>query len=165
MLWVKGVSALLSHEDIDRVVTEYSPMLLRLAASRLPVADAEDAVQEAFLRLLTAAPSFRDAGHEKAWLIRTTLQRASDIRRKAEQRNVPLEDVTEPVAPESPGEELRSAVRALPEMYGAVIHLHYYEGYSIKEIAKLLGLPAATVGTRLARGRERLRQMLREDVV
>ena len=57
------------------------------------------------------------------------------------------------------------AVRALPEMYGAVIHLHYYEGYSIKEIAKLLGLPAATVGTRLARGRERLRQMLREDVV
>ena len=83
---------------------------------------------------------FRDAGHEKAWLIRTTLQRASDIRRKAEQRNVPLEDVTEPAAPESPGEELRSAVRALPEMYGAVIHLHYYEGYSIKEIAKLLGL-------------------------
>ena len=43
--------------------------------------------------------------------------------------------------------------------------VHYYEGYSIKEIAKLLGLPAATVGTRLARGRERLRQMLREDVV
>ena len=118
---------MLSHEDIDRVVTEYSPMLLRLAASRLPVADAEDAVQEAFLRLLTAAPSFRDAGHEKAWLIRTTLQRASDIRRRAEQRNIPLEDITEPMAPESPGEELRSAVRALPEMYGAVIHLHYYE--------------------------------------
>ena len=41
--------------------------------------------------------------------------------------------------------------------------VHYYEGYSIKEIAKLLGLPAATVGTRLARGRERLRQMLKED--
>ena len=41
---------------------------------------------------------------------------------------------------------------------------HYYEGYTIKEIAKLLGLPAATVGTRLARGRERLRQLLKEDV-
>ena len=43
--------------------------------------------------------------------------------------------------------------------------VHYYEGYSIKEIGTLLGLPAATVGTRLARGRERLRQMLKEDVV
>ena len=44
-----------------------------------------------------------------------------------------------------------------------MIHLHYYEGYSIKEMGKLLGLPAATVGTRLARGRERLRQILKEE--
>ena len=149
-----------------RLIEENQLTMYRTAKAILhQEADVEDAVQEAFLRLLTARPVFRDPEHEKAWLIRTTLQRASDIRRKAEQRNVPLEDVTEPAAPESPGEELRSAVRALPEMYGAVIHLHYYEGYSIKEIAKLLGLPAATVGTRLARGRERLRQMLREDVV
>ena len=155
-----------TDETISRIVADYSDMLLRLASARLDsAADAEDAVQEAFLRLLTARPVFRDGGHEKAWLIRTTLQRASDIRRKADQRNIPLEDVAEPAAPESAGEELRSAVRALPEMYGAVVHLHYYEGYSIKEIGKLLGLPAATVGTRLARGRERLRQMLREDVV
>lgn len=169
VLRVKGVRNVVpfgTDETISRIVSAYSDMLLRLACTRLDsAADAEDAVQEAFLRLLTARPVFRDPEHEKAWLIRTTLQRASDIRRKAEQRNVPLEDVTEPMAPESPGGELRAAVRALPEMYGAVIHLHYYEGYSIKEIAKLLGLPAATVGTRLARGRERLRQMLREDIV
>lgn len=155
-----------TDETIRRVVETYSDMLLRLACTRLDsAADAEDAVQEAFLRLLTARPVFRDAEHEKAWLIRTTLQRAGDIRRKAERRTLPLEEIPEPAAPDSPGEELRSAVRALPEMYGAVIHLHYYEGYSIKEIAKLLGLPAATVGTRLARGRERLRQMLKEDAV
>ena len=155
-----------TDETISRIVADYSDMLLRLASARLDsAADAEDAVQEAFLRLLTARPVFRDGEHEKAWLIRTTLQRASDIRRKADQRNIPLEDVAEPAAPESAREELRSAVRALPEMYGAVVHLHYYEGYSIKEIGKLLDLPAATVGTRLARGRERLRQMLREDVV
>ncbi len=155
-----------TDETICRIVSNYSGMLLHLACARLSsTADAEDAVQETFLRLLTARPVFRDADHEKAWLIRTTLQRASDIRRRADLRNVPLEDIAEPMAPERPGEELRSAVRALPEMYGAVIHLHYYEGYSIKEIAKLLGLPAATVGTRLARGRERLRQMLKEDAM
>ncbi len=156
-----------TDETIRRVVETYSPMLLRLACTRLgSAADAEDAVQEAFLRLLTARPVFRDAEHEKAWLIRTTLQRASDIRRKAEQRNIPLEEAAEAAVPfEDPGSGLRAAVRALPEMYGAVIHLHYYEGYSIKEIGNLLGLPAATVGTRLARGRERLRQMLKEDAV
>ena len=55
-------------------------------------------------------------------------------------------------------------MQALPEKYSAVIHLHYYEGYSIREIGKLLGLPAATVGTRLARGRDRLRSMLKEEI-
>ncbi|WP_297870402.1 RNA polymerase sigma factor [uncultured Oscillibacter sp.] len=155
-----------TDETISRVVEAYSPMLLRLAAARLQsAADAEDAVQEAFLRLLTAAPVFRDAEHEKAWLIRTTLHRASDLRRQAERRNVPLEDVSESAGEETAdrGRAVREAVQALPEKYASVIHLYYYEGYSMKEIARLLGLPAPTVGTRLARGRERLRQMLKEE--
>ena len=153
-----------TEETICRLVREYSDMLLRLACTRLPsVSDAEDAVQEVFLRLLTAPVSFRDAGHEKAWLIRATLHRASDIRRQAERRNLPLDEAAYTAAPE-PELDLLRAVQALPERYSAVIHLHYYEGYSIKEIGKLLGLPAATVGTRLARGRERLREMLKEEI-
>lgn len=153
-----------TDEIISRIVERYSSMLLHLAATRLDSpADAEDAVQEVFLKLLTARPVFRDSEHEKAWLIRTTLHRASDIRRSAEHRNLPLEETAEPAAQEDPL-SLVSAVRALPDKYSAVIHLYYYEGYSIKEIAKTLGLPAATVGTRLARGRERLRQILKEDV-
>ena len=152
-----------TDETISRVVTEYSSMLLRLACTRLDdAADAEDAVQETFLKLLTARPAFRDPDHEKAWLIRTTLHRASDIRRAAEKRNVPLEEAAQAAAPEQTN-VLLSAVRALPEKYSAVIHLYYYEGYSIKEIAAMLGLPVPTVGTRLARGRERLRQMLKEE--
>ena len=153
-----------TDEEIQRIVTVYSTMLLRLACTRLSsTADAEDAVQETFLKLLTTAPVFRDAGHEKAWLIRTTLHRASDIRRQAEKRNLPLEEAAQTAAPE-PGTDLLQAVQALPEKYGAVIHLHYYEGYSIREIGTLLGLPAATVGTRLARGRERLRELLKEEI-
>lgn len=152
-----------TDETICRVVEEYSPMLLRLASTRLDsTADAEDAVQEAFLKLLTARPVFRDAEHEKAWLIRTTLHRASDLRKAAARRNVPIEEAISAAAP-ADDNNLLSAVRALPEKYSSVIHLHYYEGYSIKEIAKMLGVPAPTVGSRLARGRERLRQMLKED--
>ena len=141
-------------------------MLLRIAMTRLPSpADAEDVVQEVFLKLLTARPQFRDPEHEKAWLIRATLHRACDMARAAARRDLPLED-----AELLPGGELPepspilSAVQALPAKYSAVIHLYYYEGYSLKEISKLLRLPVPTVGTRLSRGRERLRQLLKEDV-
>ena len=152
-----------TEEQISRLVAEYSPMLLRLACTRLrDAADAEDAVQEVFLRLLTTRPVFRDAEHEKAWLIRTTLHRAADLQKAAAKRNVPLEEAVQAAVPE-PESALLDEVRSLPEKYSAVIHLHYYEGYSIREIAKLLGVPAPTVGTRLARGRERLRQLLKED--
>ena len=141
-------------------------MLLRIAMTRLASpADAEDVVQDVFLKLLTARPQFRDDEHEKAWLIRATLHRACDMARMAERRTLPLED-----AEVLPGRELPepspilSAVQALPAKYSAVIHLYYYEGYSIKEVANLLQLPVPTVGTRLYRGRERLRRILKEDV-
>ena len=149
-------------DNIRRVVEQYSDLLLHIALTRTDsAADAEDVVQDAFLKLLTCGPRFRDEAHEKAWLIRTTLYLSYDLRRSASRRNVPLEEAadteTETVPP------LLSAVRSLPDKYGAIIHLHYYEGYTIREISKLLRLPAATVGTRLARGRERLKQLLEEE--
>lgn len=154
----------MEREEFNRCAAKYQDTVYRVALNCFgSAADAEDAVQEVFLRLLSAPVSFRDAGHEKAWLIRTTLHRASDIRRQAEKRNLPLEEAAQTAAPE-PGTDLLQAVQALPEKYGAVIHLYYYEGYSIREIGTLLGLPAATVGTRLARGRERLRELLKEEI-
>jgi len=155
-----------TDEYIAGVVARYSDMLLRLAMTRLSSpADAEDAVQEVYLRLLTAKPRFRDGEHEKAWLIRATLQRASDIRRRSGGRELPLEEAGQ-VEARSVGEgsDILSAVQALPQKYSEVIHLYYYEGYTIKEIARLLRLPGPTVGTRLARGREKLKQMLKEDI-
>ena len=153
-----------SEEDLRRIVETYSPMLLRAALTRVRTpADAEDAVQDVFLRLLDKAPRFRDGEHEKAWLLRTTLNRASDIRRRRRD-DVSLEEAAYTAAGESSDYgPLLSAVRSLPEAYSAVIHLYYYEGYSIKEIARLLALPAPTVGTRLSRGRERLRKLLKEE--
>ena len=153
-----------TEETICRIVETYSDMLLRLAASRLSrTADAEDVVQEVFLYLIERGVVFRDAEHEKAWLIRTTLHRASNARKRAEAQNLPLEEtaITAP-APDEP-HALLHAVQALPEKYSAVIYLHYYEGYTMKEIGKVLGIPPATVGTRLSRGRKLLRQMLEED--
>ncbi len=153
------------EQDLRRMVETYSPMLLRAALTRVKTpADAEDAVQDVFLRLLDKRPRFRDGEHEKAWLLRATLNRASDIRRRRRD-GVPLEEAFSAAAQEPDYGPLLSAVRALPEAYSAVIHLYYYEGYSIKEIAKLLALPAPNVGTRLSRGRERLRKLLKEEDV
>ena len=152
----------LSEQEIRRVVEAYSPMLLRAAMTRVSTpADAEDAVQDVFVRLLTKAPRFRDGEHEKAWLLRTTLNRASDLRR-GRRDDAPLDEALTVSAEDNDG-SLLSAVRALPEAYSAVIHLYYYEGYSIQEIARQLALPSPTVGTRLARGRKRLRELLKED--
>lgn len=155
-----------TEEYLRQVVEEYSPMLLRLAMTRSrSTADAEDAVQEVFLRLLTQKPRFRDGDHQRAWLIRATIHRASDIRKAAANRTLPLEEAEAVAGPEeADSSPILSAVQALPEKYSAVIHLYYYEGYTIKEIAKLLGLPAPTVGTRLSRGREKLRKLLEEDI-
>ena len=159
------MNAAVNDDEIHRLVEQYSPSLLRLACTRLSPADAEDAVQEVFLKLVAARPVFQGPEHEKVWLIRTTLHRASDIRRRADRRAVSLEETGAQVpAREDNVPTLLAAVQALPEAYSAVIHLYYYEGYSIKEIAKLLRLPASTVGTRLALGRERLRRMLKEEM-
>lgn len=79
--------------------------------------------------------------------------------------DAPLEEAASAAVEDPDYGPLLSTVRSLPEAYSAVIHLYYYEGYSIKEIAGLLALPAPTVGTRLARGRERLRNLLKEEDV
>ena len=97
-----------------------------------------------------------------AWLMRVLVNGCRDRLRAAwRRRSVPLWESLP--APEPEERQELEELFDLPPEDRAVIHLHYYEGYSIQEISKLLGLPAPTVGTRLARGRERLRQMLKEE--
>ena len=147
---------------IEAVVRKYSPALLRAAFSVLRnTADAQDAAQEAFLRLLEKRPAFNDEQHEKAWLLRVTINAAKNMR-KAAARTEPIGETTAFVYEEY--SETLNAVLSLPVKYRTVIHLYYYEGYSIKEIAAILEVPPATVGTILSRGREKLRTMLKEEI-
>ena len=146
---------------IEAIVRKYSPALLRAAFSVLRnTADAQDAAQEAFLRLLEKRPAFNDEQHEKAWLIRVAINAAKNIR-SAAARTEPIEENTAFVYEEY--SETLNAVLSLPSKYRTVIHLYYYEGYSIKEIAAILDIPEATAGTQLARGREKLRTMLKGE--
>jgi RNA polymerase sigma-70 factor (ECF subfamily) len=147
----------LKQEDIRRVVAIYSPGLVRLALTYLQnVHDAEDVAQDVFLSYVRGAPMFQGEEHEKAWLIRVTINRCKNIlkqRRFLSRQPLP-EDLPDLGEEES---ELLWSVMALNEKYRLPLHLHYYEGYQIKEIARLLNEKPATVGTRLARARELLK--------
>lgn len=139
------------EEKYDR----YGAMVYRLAMVYLGrPADAEDVTQEVFFRLLYRAPVFAGGEHEKRWLLRVTANLCKN-QLKRERRTVALEADYPMPSPESFG--VADAVVRLPEKYKAVIHLHYYEGYSVAEIANILKLSRSGVKMRLKRGRELLK--------
>jgi RNA polymerase sigma factor (sigma-70 family) len=124
-------------------------------------ADAEDAVQETFLRLMRSAPELGSETHEKAWLIVTARNVCKNELARARRREVPLEEAEAHYVPELSDTLL--ALRSLPEKYRLPLYLYYYEGYSTAETAELLGKPAATVRSDLRRGRERMKALLGGD--
>lgn len=140
----------------------YGPALQRLAYVYLKnIHDAEDAVQDVFLAYLRSTAVFSTEEQRRAWLMTVTANRCRSLLRSPRRQTEPLsEELACLPAEES---DLLRAVLALEEKYRLPIHLYYYEGYSIAEIAALLHRSAATVGSQLARGREKLRKMLEEE--
>lgn len=123
-------------------------------------ADAEDAVQETFVRLLRSNPEFESEEHEKAWLIRTAQNVCKNDLARARRRDMPLENAVDAAHSAPEIDETLAALRTLPEQYRIALYLHYYEGYSAVELAGLLRRPASSIRSDLRRGRERLRALL-----
>lgn len=144
-------------QGFDAAWNAYGAMVYRLAMVYLGrPADAEDAAQEAFLRLLSRAPSFADAEHEKRWLLRVTVNLCRDqLKGFWRKRTAALEPDEPAPDPETLG--VAEAIVALPEQYKAPIHLHYCEGYSVAEIGEILHLGQSAVKMRLKRGRDLLK--------
>jgi RNA polymerase sigma-70 factor (ECF subfamily) len=124
-------------------------------------ADAEDITQSVFLRLLSKTPSFQSAEHEKAWLVRAAVNACKNDLRSFRRRNVELPPAL--AAPEAGTGEVLSMVLALPKKYKIPLYLHYFEGYSAVEIAKMLKIRETTVRSQLMRGRNLLRLELEKD--
>lgn len=153
-----------NRDEAERLVRTYSDLILRLAYTYLKSThDAEDICQNVFLKLLTGGYTFDSAEHEKAWVIRATANACKDSLRAVHRRCVGLEAVAEAAAPEAPDSAVLDAVMALPQKYREAVYLHYYEGYSVREIAKLLGRSEAAVSAHLSRGRKSLRTTLGGD--
>lgn len=154
-----------TNAEIERVVNEYATMLLRVAYSQLNNRmEAEDTVQEVLLKYMEKAPVFQSEEHEKAWLLRVTINHCKNHLASAWFRK--RADLDEGI-PALDNEELEvvSAVAALPAKYRAVVHLYYFEGYSTKEIAEILHSRPNTVSSRLSRARALLAKALKEEIV
>ncbi|MBE5880284.1 MAG: sigma-70 family RNA polymerase sigma factor [Lachnospiraceae bacterium] len=127
--------------------------------------DAEDVVQETFIQYHTTLKQYESEEHIRAWLLRVAINKAKNVNHSFwHRKKQPLEEYIETLVFESEESgDLFETVLGLPEKYRIVIHLFYYEEYSVQEIAKVLKLSESNVKVRLSRGRQMLKDALKED--
>ena len=152
----------MTEQALCNAMRLHGEAVYRLALCRTQnTADAEDVYQDVFLRFFEQDTADWDGEHTRAWLLRATVNRCTDLHRFRLRRPVlALEDIAGPAPADDGAAELWDAVARLPEKLQTAVHLHYAEGYSTEEIAALLGVPPATVRTRLRRARLKLKDLL-----
>lgn len=150
-----------TYEDI---ANRYIDMVYRLALSRTKSHEhAEDVTQDVFIKLMQNKKSFESEEHLKAWLLRVTINQTKDLLTSAWFKTTDALDENIK-APTDEKSDLYYAMFKLPQKYRTVIHLHYYEGYHIEEIANIMKVSSGTVKSQLHRGREMLKNLLTEEV-
>ena len=155
----------MTEQEFSRAVERYGDMLYRVAfhyCKNKP--DADDLVQNAFIKFLRTKKHFESEEHLRNWLIRVVINDSKKLLVSPwKTRHAALEDYAETLYAGQPERsEVFFAVMELPQKERVAVHLYYYEGYSVKEIGALLGENPSTVSTRLASARKRLKSKLRE---
>lgn len=157
----------MEREQFEEYFKKYCPLIFRVAFAEVKShADAEDVLQDTFMKLLRYHPVFESEEHEKAWLIRTTINLSKDLLKSKWQRTtvgmdtVPNEEKVYMKVPYLEQDDTLWRVLELAEKYRQPLYLFYYEDYSIREIASVLDMPESTVKTNLRRGREILKSNL-----
>ena len=152
---------MLTSDEVREAVDEYGDMLYRLCFVMLRnTADAEDAVQETYIKYMLSSPPFNGDEHEKAWLITVAANKCRDMLRFRKRHAADSDDILRDRAAETESRGVLEALLEVPEKYSIVLTLHYIEGYKVDEIAKMLGKTPSAVKMRLAKGRELLKEKL-----
>lgn len=150
----------------ERLLNDYGNSVLRLAYSYLHnMSDAEDVLQDTLIQFLKTAPALSSPEHEKAWLLRVA---ANLSKNRIDYNKIRIVDELNEELIAEDQEDLSfvwEAVKALPEKQREAVHLFYYEGYTTAEIGKMLGRQEATVRSDLRRGRDKLRDVLKEACI
>lgn len=152
----------MTDSELIGYVKQYHKTVYRLAYSYVRnCADAEDICQDAFVRLMEFSGEFASDEDCKRWLIRVTVNLSKNLLKSC--RFSRTEELSEDIPLETAEDgELLALVKSLPTKYGEVIHLFYYEGYSVKEISQILRISQTAVTSRLSRGRNKLKLLLME---
>lgn len=152
-----------SEEEANRAIDLYADTVRRIGMVYLKShADMEDIFQTVFLKYILHDEAFLSETHEKAWLIRVTINACKDFRKSFfRSHTVSIEEAIQQSVPMEPeAKEVLSAVLALPKKYKDVVYLHYYEGYTAVEIGEILGKNVNTIYTLLARAKKQLKDIL-----
>ena len=155
-----------SEQEAARAIELYADTVRRICMLHLKSdSDTEDIFQTVFLKYVLYSGAFENEEHEKAWLLRVTINACKDYLKSFFRRNVvPLDVISEIEAEVSDEQrEVLEAVLSLPKKYKDVIYLHYYEGYSASEIGKILDKKENTVYSLLSRGRGMLKNFLTDE--
>ena len=158
---------ILTQEHISELVDQYGDMVLRLSYTYLKnKADAEDVVQDVFLKIIEKNPDFHDKAHEKSWIMKVTVNTCKNKLNLFWNKNKrSIDEVAEIAADDTYHTDSNTlkAVMSLPDKYRIAIYLYYYGGYSTPEISKLIGKSETTVRSLLHRARNRLKKLLKEE--
>ncbi len=150
--------------QMEQLYEKYSDTVFRTAYSVVKnVAEAEDITSEVFIKLFTYDKVFESEEHEKAWLIRITVNKCKDLFRSFRIKNRVTMESWQAYCETDEESAVMEAVMSLPEKYRVAVHLFYFEGYSTDEIGQMLGVKGHTVRTRLSRARSQLIKLLGEE--
>ena len=155
----------MNTQEYERLAERYLDCIYRVAVNGCNnMADAEDVVQNTFVKLWERKEAFEDEEHARKWLIRVAVNECHSLWRSGWKRHTAyLEDLTEePVFSTPEKSNLYYAVKKLPQKYRQIVFLHYYEEYSVKEISDMMHLSETAVKTRLLRARQKLKCELKE---
>lgn len=155
-----------SEQEVNRAIEKYSDTVYRICLLHLKNhADAEDIFQNVFLKYVTYSKDFESEEHEKAWIIRVTVNACKDLKKSFfRSRVVSIEEIKNFQASQQENYcEVLEAVLSLPEKYKNPVYLYYYEQYSAVEIGKILGKNVNTIYTLLSRGKNILKDKLGGD--
>ena len=153
----------MTTDQLAGLFAQYGDDVYRFAYSYTRhAADAEDVCQSVFCRLADGRTEL-EPGKEKAWLLQCTANACKNrFRFLRRWESLPLEEAES--IPDESSRAVLDAVLSLPMKYRAPVHLFYYEGYSQKEIAEILGLSRTAVQTRMMRARAMLKEVLSDDI-
>jgi RNA polymerase sigma factor (sigma-70 family) len=156
------VSHFENDDKIAVTLQKYSDMVYRICSIYLRCRpDIEDVFQEVFLKMIQKTPPFESEDHEKAWLIRVTINQCKDVVKGFWWKNINLVENVELPIEDSPSNELLQVVLSLPQKYKDVIYLYYYEEYTVPQMAKLLKRNENTIYSNLHRAKKLMKQKMK----